>query len=102
MNAPELAMWRLIRQRRRRLRLRSYQRRLIHHTRQPRCSATRSVAVQAERLDAVAAADEHLSDELRREEAVLDDSRRGREERREVSRIADRPTVVGDQSTVGT
>src|SRR5215211_3551041 len=92
----------LIRQRRRSRRLRSYQRRLTHHSRQPRSSATRSVAaLEVQRLDLLTAADEYLAHELGREEAVLDDAGRGGEERREVARIANRPAVVGDQPAVG-
>src|SRR5438552_4029308 len=40
MNAPALAMWRLMRQRRRQRRFRSYQRRFAHQSRQPFCPLT--------------------------------------------------------------
>ena len=101
MNAPDRAMCRLIRHRRRRLRLRSYQRRLTHHVRQPRWSAIGALSSsELEALGALAAADEHLAHQLRREQAVPDDPRDGCEPGTQLGRITDRPPVVGDHAAV--
>ncbi len=53
-------------------------------------------------LDPVAAAQEDLIDESRREEPVLDDARRGREPSGQLRRIPDRAQIVSDRVAVRT
>ena len=52
-------------------------------------------------LDAVPSADDHLGDELGREEPVVDDARGGREARGEGLRVVDVTGEVGDDAAVG-
>src|SRR5919198_672360 len=58
-------------------------------------------AADAAVLDVVAARDEHVSDDLGREQPVLDDSRDRVEPRSERGGIVERAVEIGDHAAVG-